>query len=743
MARTVADRLRDEAARSFVGRQAELGALSAGVTADPSPYVVAYVHGPGGVGKSRLLKALADGVSPAVQVSSLDCAQIEPTPRGFLQALAGALDEDQRDPELETVVDRLESLKQKTLLILDVYETFGLMDAWLRNTFFPSLPDTVTTVIAGRNAPSPAWLTTPGWEGLFRDVELRALDPDDAHDMLVRRGLTVNQAERVRGFAHGHPLALELAAAAIKAQPDMEITGGPPPKILGQLSAVFLAGLPPAIAEAAEAGATVRRITHPVLDALLDGHADQELLEGLRDLPFVEAKVEGLAFHDLVRDTISADLARRDPERHREYRRRAWRLLTSEAHSTAALNLWQHTADLLFLFQNPHVREAFFPAGSTEVSIEPAGPAESSAILEIVDETSPDEAPLMHRWLELQPDAFYVARDVSGEVVAFHMLVESGDVHPGVPEADPLTRAWLEHLANDPVAEHERVLFFRRWLTQGVGEGPSAAQAASWLDVKRTYMELRPNLRRLYAAASDLAGYVPTLGPLGFRPVPEANAEIEKAVLQTAVLDFGEASVDGWLRGLIGDELGADLGAEADGQSELPEGTVTILFTDIVDSTKLTEQLGDEGFRSLARRLDREVRAGISETGGVPVEGLLLGDGLMAVFTSAHQAIEGAIRAQSVAEEVGLGLHLGLHSGDVIREGNNVFGGAVNMAARVAGLAPPGEILVSETVRGLARTSASVGFAERGSHSLKGVKGAQDLYAVLPTVDRAAAPSLA
>ena len=65
--------------------------------------------------------------------------------------------------------------------------------------------------------------------------------------MLVRRGLSDEQAVRVNGFARGHPLALELAAGALRAQPDLDIAPGPPPRILGQLSTAFLAGLPPEV----------------------------------------------------------------------------------------------------------------------------------------------------------------------------------------------------------------------------------------------------------------------------------------------------------------------------------------------------------------------------------------------------------------------------------------------------------------------------------------------------------------
>ena len=75
-------------------------------------------------------------------------------------------------------------------------------------------------------------------------------------------------------------------------------------------------------------------------------------------------------------------------------------------------------------------------------------------------------------------------------------------------------------------------------------------------------------------------------------------------------------------------------------------------------------------------------------------------------------------------------LHLGIHAGDVVREGNNVHGGAVQVAARVVDLAEPGEILVSDIVRGLARTSADVAFEDRGEHELKGIAEPQRLFAV-------------
>jgi len=163
---------------------------------------------------------------------------------------------------------------------------------------------------------------------------------------------------------------------------------------------------------------------------------------------------------------------------------------------------------------------------------------------------------------------------------------------------------------------------------------------------------------------------------------------------------------------------------------ETPHTTLTILFTDIVESTSLTEKLGDAAFRERAHQLDGALRQVIREGGGTPVEGKVLGDGVMAVFTSARQAIDAARRCRESADDVGLELHIGIHAGDVIRDGNNVYGGAVNLAARIAGHAEPGEILVSDVVRGLARTSAGVAFDDRGEHDFKGIADPQRLYAI-------------
>ena len=172
------------------------------------------------------------------------------------------------------------------------------------------------------------------------------------------------------------------------------------------------------------------------------------------------------------------------------------------------------------------------------------------------------------------------------------------------------------------------------------------------------------------------------------------------------------------------------VGLRNDGLGDPAGGTAVILFTDIVSSTALTEHMGDARFRDASRALDVGLRAAIRDAGGAAIDGKLLGDGVLATFSSAAQAIDGARRCLALSAASELGLHIGLHAGDVIREDGNVYGGAVNIASRICGLSAPGEILVSDVVRGMARTSAGVEFEDRGEQEMKGVGEPVRVYAV-------------
>lgn len=235
MARTISDRLAATAKTSFVGRGQELDLLRSAIEASDLPFIVAYIHGIGGIGKTRLLQATLSNLDPEITSIKLDCREIEPTQKGFLQALGNSLHLKDPENEASSIISHLGDFRTRTVFALDTYETFGLMDTWIRQEFVPSLPDSVFIIINSRERPNAAWLTSPGWETLFREISLNELQEDDAHEMLKLRGLNQSQVFKVNRFARGYPLALELASAAIRYQPDLEITEGPPPEFCDNL----------------------------------------------------------------------------------------------------------------------------------------------------------------------------------------------------------------------------------------------------------------------------------------------------------------------------------------------------------------------------------------------------------------------------------------------------------------------------------------------------------------------------
>jgi class 3 adenylate cyclase len=229
--------------------------------------------------------------------------------------------------------------------------------------------------------------------------------------------------------------------------------------------------------------------------------------------------------------------------------------------------------------------------------------------------------------------------------------------------------------------------------------------------------------RTLVVVDTGASGQSATVPPASQRVMRDMAAALPKAEL-VIVKGGSEAAYIEAVEEFLGNESAA--------VTARPEahGTAIIMFTDIVDSVAHTERLGDAAFRDRSRTLDQRLRAAIRESHGAPIDGKVLGDGVLATFASARDAVAAARRCVQLSEELELPLHVGLHAGDVMREGDNVYGGAVNIASRVCGLSKAGEILVTDMVRGLARTSAGVAFEDLGEHALKGIDEPQRVYRV-------------
>ena len=551
MRESVATLLEQRRAKMIVGRVEELAALRA-LLQDDGP-IVAQIHGLAGMGKSTLLDAfLADARTAGAAVVALDGRTFEPTERAFLAELAGAIGED--GSTLAATMERLGALGDRVVLAVDTYEALRLIDGWLRQIFVPALKANVRVVLGGRLPPFAAWAVDPAWRTLFRAIELGPLDEADALALLTRLGVEADDARQVTRLAGGHPLALQVAAATARERPGSRPDDVVPARVLETLVQAYVAGLDPITRHALDASSVVRRTTRSLLARMIPDAAPVDTFDRLRELPFVDVLHDGLALHETMQQTVSTVLQATDPQRYRRLRRAAWRQLREEVVEASRAELWRYTADMLYLIENPIVREGFFPSDPHRYVMDDAARDDRAAVFEMADRFMPARAAQsVKTWWDRLPQSFRVARDASGQVAAFIVVFERGDVPPAWLEDDPIAAAQLAHLRTHPVPPTRRLLFSPAFMTRD-GEKPSGAQAACWLDMKRLYMELRPALYRIYSGVYDAETWGPIVAPLGFQSI--GTVDFVERSYNVSVNEFGPASIDGWLAGLVGAELG-------------------------------------------------------------------------------------------------------------------------------------------------------------------------------------------
>ncbi|WP_158580061.1 winged helix-turn-helix domain-containing protein [Geodermatophilus marinus] len=558
--------LRSRTGPVVVGRERELALVTKAVRAGGTT----YVHGLPGVGKSALLTAVAqDARARGMHVVALDCRAVEPTERGFLRAAGGGTG-------IDALLAHLRA-RAPAVLVLDQYENFRLMDTWLRHVLVPALPDGVALVVGCRERPLAAWLGVPD----FSSLPLGPLDETDALALLARQGVPASEAARLNRIARGHPLALVLASAGAVENPRLALEEAALSRVVEELTRLYFEDVEdPLTRRALEAASVVRRATGSLLDAMLDGEGALAL-QRLLGLPFVVPARDGTLVHEAVRDAVAGHLRSTDPVRYREYRRAAWRRLRSEMRAAAPAELWSYTADILYLLDNPVVREAFFPSDAQTFAVEPATALDGPAVETIARRhDGVRSARILTRWWTVAPDAFSVCRDRDGSSAGFFLLLRSAQLQRPPVGDDPVVESWARHLRSHPLGRGELALGLRRWLDRERGEAPGPMQAACWLDVKRTYLALRPVLRRMYVVVHDVPSFWPVVRELGFRPLPAAPVALDGVEYTSVVLDFGERSVDGWLLDLLGRELGVAEEPALDAESRaLTVGGVPVALT--------------------------------------------------------------------------------------------------------------------------------------------------------------------
>jgi len=522
MSSRLIDRLKRTRRQRFTGRDAELALFSHALMAPEPPFFVLYVHGPGGVGKSSLLRRFAELAQAAgVDAVMLDARNIEPTTTAFQAALALALGASPEQPPAETLAQRA----TRTMLLLDTCEVLAPLDDWLRDVFLPELPEQVITVLAGRRPPAPAWRADPGWQPLLRTLALRNLSPDEGRAYLTQRNVPTDDLQAVLDFTHSYPLALSLVADLYDQRPGFHFRALESPDVIKLLLEQFLQRTPgPAHRAAVEACALVRVTTESLLAELLllpDAH---DLFEWLRGLSFIETRPGGVFPHDIAREVLVADLRWRNPNWYAELHRRA------RAHFMRRLPETHGTEQQLTLFDfvylhrsNPAVRPFFEWQTSGRTTPDQLHLQEIETLAAMVAQhEGAASAALARYWLARQSENVIVFRDGAGQPSGFMTLLALERTTVEARRHDPaVALAWDFLQRTAPLRHGERATYFRFWLAADTHQTVSPTQSLIFINMVRHYF--LPGLTYTFYACLDPDFWRPVFAYADLARLPELD----------------------------------------------------------------------------------------------------------------------------------------------------------------------------------------------------------------------------
>jgi hypothetical protein len=253
-----------------------------------------------------------------------------------------------------------------------------------------------------------------------------------------------------------------------------------------------------------------------------------------------------------VRAVVAARLRAADPARHQALRQAAWSALCRALDRAGPAERWRYTADLLYLADQPEVREAFFPSDALAYSVEEARPADRDAVLAIAERhDGAAGAAVVRAWWRAAPGGVHVVRDRSGACTGFYVLAPDEVLAGELCDADPVAAGWRRHLAERPLPQGQGALLVRRALAAETAEAPSETRAATWLDVKRAYLE-RPGTGRVYVATHAGEKMLTAVARLGFDGAPALAVELGGRRVDTLILEMGARGVLGWMARLAG-----------------------------------------------------------------------------------------------------------------------------------------------------------------------------------------------
>jgi hypothetical protein len=579
MSPSLADRLEQARHARFVGRNGELSLLESALSAETFPFFVLHIFGPGGVGKTTLLQEFAliserYGARPVY----LDARHIDLSPDAFIKTLKTSLGHHNG----ASIPDLLDASSQRTVILIDTYETLTPLDNWLRTTFLPQLPDTVLTVFAGRNPPDVSWQGDVGWQDLVRVISLRNLSQEESRTFLNKRGLPADHQEGILEFTHGHPLALSLVVEVFSQRGHVGLHPEESPDVIKTLIERFVQQVPgPAHRAALEACALVRVTTETLLGEMLDmptsGPASEgvhTLFEWLRALSFIESSAEGIFPHDLARQTLVTDLRWRNPDWYVELHRRARKYYTDRLNQTSGLTQQRLLLDTVFLHRENAVIRSFFDWQTTGSMIPYTMEESDIPELEkmVIKHEGEESANLALYWFGKYPKNVTVWRDTEGSPLGFVLslpLHAMGEKEEMFDPAIKSTRAYLAKHA--PLRPDEVATLFRFWMDRDAYQGISPIQSLIFIQAAKHYLTT-PGLAFTFFPCADPDFWAAILSYAELTRYPEADFEAGGKRYGVYGHDWRVMTPAVWIGRLAEKEVGAT------GQAAIPPPTEPLIF---------------------------------------------------------------------------------------------------------------------------------------------------------------------
>ncbi|HSL28204.1 MAG TPA: hypothetical protein VK900_03305 [Anaerolineales bacterium] len=579
MSPSLADRLHQARHARFVGREGELSVFKSALSAETLPFFILHIFGPGGVGKTTLLQEFAllsehQGARPVY----IDARHIDLSPDAFVKTLSAALGHNNGIP----LPDLLDAAAQRTVILVDTYEVLTPLDSWLRTVFLPQLPDTVLTVLAGRNPPDPAWQGDAGWQDLVRVISLRNLSQGESRTYLRKRGLPEDQQQSALEFTHGHPLALSLVAEVFSQRGQVGFRPEESPDVVKTLMERFVQQVPgPAHRAALEACALVRITTEALLGEMLampatgaasDGvHA---LFEWLRSLSFIESSAEGIFPHDLARETLAAELRWRNPDWYVELHNRARKYYTDRLSQTGGLAQQRLMLDTVFLHRENAVIRSFFDWQTTGSLIPYSMEPDDIAALKkmVATHEGAESADIAAHWFERYPQHVTVWRDTEQQPIGFMSSLPLHELNRQDEIVDSAVKAGRAFLANRAALRSNQVAtLFRFWMARDAYQGISPIQSLIFIQVAKHYLTT-PGLAFTFFPCADPDFWTAILSYAELTRCPEADFEVGGRRYGVYGHDWRLMPPAVWIARLAEKEIGAT------GQASAPPVVEPLIF---------------------------------------------------------------------------------------------------------------------------------------------------------------------